>query len=86
MKLNIFSKKQPVAQPETKRTKKRSFKAAIPTRFTAWLNSTFSPINRDLKNDLVSLIEKSRDLAKNNEIFRSYLDTLDKSIIGNQRF
>ncbi len=32
------------------------------------------------------LIVRSRDLAKNNEIFRSHLHNMQKSIIGNQGF
>ncbi len=64
----------------------RSFKGASRSRFTSWLMSSFSPINRDLKSDLQTLIVRSRDLAKNNEIFRSHLHNMQKSIIGNQGF
>lgn len=64
----------------------RSFKGASRSRFTSWLMSSFSPINRDLKSDLQTLIIRSRDLAKNNEIFRSHLHNMQKSIIGNQGF
>lgn len=66
--------------------KTRSFKGAARSRFTSWLTSTFAPINRDLKSDLQILINRSRDLAKNNEIFRSHLNNMQKSIIGSQGF
>ena len=72
--------------PEVVKKTSRSFKGASRTRFTSWLMSTFSPINRDLKSDLQTLIVRSRDLAKNNEIFRSHLNNMQKSIIGNQGF
>jgi len=77
--MRLFSKKKP-------QSKQRSFKGASRSRFTSWLMSSFSPINRDLKNDLQTLIIRSRDLSKNNEIFRSHLNNLQKSIIGNQGF
>lgn len=80
----IFKKWQKPAARQVK--KQRSFKNARNNRFTQWLNATFAPINYDLKQDLIELIKKSRDLAKNNEIFRSYLTVLQKSVIGAEGF
>lgn len=80
LNLRTIFKKKPIEK------KTRSFKGASRSRFTSWLMSTFSPINRDLKSDLQMLIVRSRDLAKNNEIFRSHLHNMQKSIIGNQGF
>ena len=84
----MFSLKKVFKKETSEVVKKtsRSFKGASRTRFTSWLMSTFSPINRDLKSDLQTLIVRSRDLAKNNEIFRSHLNNMQKSIIGNQGF
>jgi hypothetical protein len=52
------------------------------SRFTNWLFSSFAPINKELKGDLKELIIRSRDLAKNNEIMRSHLNNMEKSIVG----
>lgn len=70
----------------TKPKKTRSFKGAKFNRFTDWLYTSFSPINKELKGDLKQLIVRSRNLAKNNEIFRSHLNNMEKSIIGRQGF
>ena len=80
LKLRTIFKKKPIEK------KTRAFRGASRSRFTSWLMSTFTPINRDLKSDLQMLIVRSRDLAKNNEIFRSHLHNMQKSIIGNQGF
>lgn len=71
---------------QSKPKKIRSFKGAKINRFTNWLMNSFAPINQDLKNDLRELILRSRDLAKNNEIFRSHLHNMQKSIVGRQGF
>lgn len=71
---------------QSKPKKTRSFKGAKINRFTNWLMNSFAPINQDLKNDLRELILRSRDLAKNNEIFRSHLHNMQKSIVGRQGF
>lgn len=75
---------QEIKESKSKRT--RSFKGAKMSRFTNWLMSSFSPINKQLKGDLKELIIRSRDLAKNNEVFRSHLNNMEKSIIGRQGF
>lgn len=64
----------------------RGFRAALRTRFTDWITSSFTPINRTLKSDLRDVIVKSRDLALNNELFRSHINNMCKSIIGSEGF
>jgi len=80
--LNIFKKETPVEKP----TKKRSFKGAQASRFTNWLFNSFTKVNREIKTDLKTLVTRTRDLSKNNEIFRSHLNNFEKSIIGNKGF
>ena len=75
---------QEMKSAKPKRT--RSFKGAKMSRFTNWLNNTFAPINKDLKSDLRELITRSRELAKNNEIMRSHLNNMQKSIVGREGF
>lgn len=77
--LNIFKK-----EPEKK--KQRGFKGALKTRFTNWLLNSFTKINVDTKYEFKQLISRVRDLSKNNEVFRSHLNNLEKSIIGKQGF
>ena len=80
MKLfNIFKKEQ-------KKKSTRGFKGALKTRFTNWLFASFNKINVDTKYEFKQLILRVRDLAKNNEIFRSHLNNIEKSIIGKQGF
>lgn len=86
-KLKENIKQQVVKQLQSSKPKvKRSFKSARSNRFMQWLHTSFSPINKELKNDLKQLIIRSRDLAKNNEIFRSHLNNMEKSIVGRQGF
>ena len=80
MKLfNIFKKEQ-------KKKSTRGFKGALKTRFTNWLFASFNKINVDTKTEFKPLILRVRDLSKNNEVFRSHLNNLEKSIIGKQGF
>ena len=86
-KLKENIKQQVVKQLQSSKPKvKRSFKSARSNRFMQWLHSSFSPVNKELKSDLKQLIVRSRDLAKNNEIFRSHLNNMEKSIVGRQGF
>ena len=77
--LNIFKKEQ-------KKKSTRGFKGALKTRFTNWLLSSFTKINVETKYEFKQLISRVRDLSKNNEVFRSHLNNLEKSIIGKQGF
>lgn len=79
-------KSEVMQQIKSKPKKTRSFKGAKTTRFTNWLMNTFAPINKELKGDLRELIIRSRSLAKNNEIMRSHLHNMEKSIVGRQGF
>ena len=80
MKLfNIFKKEQ-------KKKSTRGFKGALKTRFTNWLFASFNKINVDTKYEFRQLVLRVRDLSKNNEIMRSHLNNLEKSIIGKQGF
>lgn len=71
---------------KTSRFNTRSIKNSQISRLTDWLFASFNTINRDLKGGLIQLIKRTRSLALNNEIFRSHLNNLQKSIIGKGRF
>lgn len=77
---DIFKKKTP------KKTYSRSIKNSQVSRLTDWLFASFNTVNRDLKGGLIQLIKRTRGLAMNNEIFRSHLNNLEKSIIGKGGF
>ena len=64
----------------------RSFRAALNNRFVDWLFTSRNKINVDLVNQLKTLITRSRDLAVNNELFRSFLSNQQKTIVGSQGF
>lgn len=76
-----FFKKAP-EQKQHKMQRVRSFIGARTTRFTNWLYETFTRINLDLDNDLFKLTSRTRELAKNNDVVRAYLEILEKNIIG----
>jgi len=91
--LKLFKKEEVIeATPMPAQKKKqntgsqRSFRGAAYGRFTNWLFSSFTKVNADLKSDLQKLVVRCRDLAKNNEIFRSHLNNIEKSIVGQQGF
>lgn len=77
---DIFKKKTP------KKTYSRSIKNSQVSRLTDWLFASFNTVNKDLKGGLIQLIKRTRGLAMNNEIFRSHLNNLEKSIIGKGGF
>lgn len=62
----------------------RSFKAAFNSRFVDWLFTTKQKINVDLVTQLETLITRSRQLAKNNQLFRSLIFNSKVSIVGSQ--
>ena len=64
----------------------RSFRAAYNSRFVQWLFPSSNKVNADLISQLKTLIERSRDLSKNNEIFRSFLGNCQRSIVGAEGF
>lgn len=64
----------------------RAFKAAFNNRFVDWLFASRHKINVDLVTQLRTLIDRSRDLSVNNQLFRSFLANQEKNIIGSQGF
>lgn len=65
---------------------RRSFRAALNNRFVNWLFASGWKVNADLVSQLKTLIERSRDLAKNNQLFRSYLINTEKGVVGAEGF
>lgn len=64
----------------------RAFKGALPTRFTNWLYSSFSKINSDTNEYQITLLARARELAKGNTVVRSWLENMEKNILGEQGF
>lgn len=64
----------------------RAFKAAMGSRFIDWLFTTGHKVNNDLISQLKILIERSRDLSKNNQLFRAYLNNCLRGVVGAQGF
>lgn len=81
----LFTKK--TTENVAKTTHKRAFTGSLPSRFVNWIyGESYSKINLDLDNGLIKLLERTRELAKNNIIVRSYLDMNEKNIIGKTGF
>lgn len=78
--------KKPEILPAPRPYYKRSFRAAVNNRFINWLLPSGQKVNADLVSQLKVLIERSRDLAKNNQLFRSYLINTGKGVVGAQGF
>ena len=66
--------------------RQRSFRAALNSRFIQWLIPSGNNINIDLISQLKILIQRSRNLAQNNQLFRSYLENCQKGIVGAEGF
>ena len=64
----------------------RAFKSALNNRFVDWILSSRHKINVDLVNQLQTLVTRSRSLAKNNEIFKSFLFNSKVSVVGPNGF
>ena len=79
-----FHKEEPQA-PKGKKMQ-RNLKGAIRNRYTNWLNATLQRANADINQDLITVITKCRDLAKNDSITRAYLGACQKNIIGKTGF
>ena len=80
----LKSPKQPQILPAPAYT--RSFRAAFNNRFINWLFTSSFKVNADLISQLRTLVERSRSLAQNNQIFISYLNNCEKSIVGAEGF
>lgn len=76
--------KKPTVLPAPAYT--RAFRAAMPSRFLQWLMPSNHKVNADLIAQLKTLQERSIDLSKNNEIFRSFLGNCQRSIVGAEGF
>ena len=84
---NILKREQtPVKKKKMSSSYQRAFKAAFNSRFVDWLFTTGHKVNNDLISQLKILIERSRDLAKNNELFRAYLNNCERGIVGAEGF
>ena len=64
----------------------RAFRAAFNSRFTDWLFTSGHKVNNDLISQLKVLVERSRDLSKNNELFRAYINNCTRGIVGAEGF
>lgn len=64
----------------------RSFRAALNNRFVDWLLASRHKINVDIVMQLETLVSRSRSLAKNNEIFKSFLFNSKVSVVGANGF
>ena len=62
----------------------RAFKAAVSNRFVDWILSSRHKINVDLVTQLETLITRSRSLAKNNQLFKSFIFNSKVSVVGSQ--
>lgn len=67
------------------KTVARRFTAADHSRWTDWVLS-YSKIDRDLKNDYIALVLRTRELAKNNEFVAGFLENAERNIIGSEGF
>ena len=84
MIINYLTKEQQLKP--TKKFRQRSFRAAFNNRFMQWLMPTGHNVNIDLLSQLKTLIQRSRSLAQNNQIFRSFLNNCQKGVVGAQGF
>ena len=64
----------------------RAFRAAFNSRFVDWVFTSSHKINADLISQLKTLIERSRDLSQNNQLFRAYLGNCQRGIVGAEGF
>lgn len=67
------------------RLKSRKFYGAIANNFQNWL-SGYQPINRELYADIKTLIDRSRELYKNNSDVKSYVEVMTNNVLGSEGF
>ena len=86
--INILKREQakPVKKKSSTNSYARAFKAAYNSRFVDWLFTSSHKVNNDLISQLKVLVERSRDLSKNNEIFRAYINNCIRGIVGAEGF
>lgn len=64
---------------------RRRFAAAVIDRTTAsWVPATADDINRELRTDLDALRQRSRDIARNNDLGRRFVKLCGRNIVGSQ--
>lgn len=61
---------------------RRRFDGAVIDRFTAGWMAENNAIDSDLKSDLDRLRQRARDLAKNNDYVRQYLQMVQRNVVG----
>ncbi len=76
-----FSKRQQ-AQPEPKKSARRSFDAAAINRLTASFTGTSASIDMELRGDLDKLRQRSCALANNNDYARKFLRMVGRNVVG----
>jgi len=64
----------------------RRFNAAVVDRLTANWFTTTNSINQELKNDLDKLRARSRDLAKNNDYAKKFINMVVANVVGPNGF
>lgn len=64
----------------------RSLNGAVYTQLTKWLSPTLNRVNFDISKDLYKVIDRSRELAKNNDVVRSWLNMQEVNVIGKTGF
>lgn len=86
--LNILKREEKQVKKKKNNTSsfQRAFKAAYSSRFVDWLFTSGHKVNNDLISQLKILIERSRDLSKNNELFRAYINNCIRGIVGAEGF
>ena len=80
------NKEQQNSKKKTNNSYQRAFKAAMGSRFIDWLFTSGHKVNNDLISQLKTLIERSRDLSKNNQLFRAYINNCQRGVVGAEGF
>ena len=84
---SILKREQPKpVRKKSTSTYQRAFKAAMNSRFIDWLFTSSHKVNNDLISQLKILIERSRDLSKNNQLFRAYINNCLRGVVGAEGF
>lgn len=75
---------RPITNREAPKTKRftRGLKGAYFNTFVNWMFATLTKINLDINQNLLEVVKKCRDLAKNNSLIRAYLGSCVKNVIG----
>jgi lambda family phage portal protein len=82
--MNIRRKIANLIDPD-RQAKRRSFAAAMSHRVSRF-NLSWGTINADISNDMKAVVMRSRQLAKNNDNVTSFLNLMQRNIIGESGF